>query len=65
MSEIRLGRQTPTICIRLPYSDSLGTEAVDLYNRSDRTAQDWQTLMVEDIMAVDDDGLCGVDPLLV
>ena len=57
MDENRLGKQTPTICIRLPYSDSLGTEAVDLYNRSDRTAQDWQTLMVEDIMAVDDDGL--------
>lgn len=57
MSEIRLGKQTPTICIRLPYTESLGTEAVDLYNRSDRTAQDWQTLMVEDIMAVDDDGL--------
>lgn len=41
MSEVRLGKQTPTICIRLPYTESLGTEAVDLYNQSDRTAQDW------------------------
>lgn len=57
MDEVRLGKQTPTICIRQPYSESIGTEAVDLYNRSDRTAQDWQALMVEDIMAVDDDGL--------
>lgn len=57
MSEVRLGKQTPTICIRLPYTESLGTEAVDLYNQSDRTAQDWQALMLEDIMAVNDDGL--------
>lgn len=58
MSEvIRKGKQTPTICIRLPYTESLGTEAVDLYNQSNRTAQDWQALMLEDIMAVGDDGL--------
>ena len=57
MSDIRRGKQTPTICIRLPYSESLGTEAVDLYNQSNRTAQDWQALMLEDIMAVNDDGL--------
>lgn len=57
MSEVRLGKQTPTICIRLPYTESIGTEAVDLYNQSDRTAQDWQALMLEDIMAVNADGL--------
>lgn len=55
--EIRKGKQTPTICIRLPYTESLGTEAADLYNKSDRTAQDWQALMLEDIMAVNDSGL--------
>ncbi len=57
MSETRLGKQTPTVCIRLPYTESLGTEAADLYNQSDRTAQDWQALMLEDIMAVNSDGL--------
>lgn len=57
MSDIRRGKQTPTICIRLPYTESLGTEAVDLYNQSDRTAQDWQALMLEDLMAVNDSGL--------
>ena len=57
MSEVRLGKQTPTICIRLPYTESLGTEAVDIYNQSYRTAQDWQALMLEDIMAVNDSGL--------
>lgn len=55
--EIRKGKQTPTICIRLPYTESLGTEAVDLYNQSNRTAQDWQAIMLEDIMAVNDSGL--------
>ena len=57
MDEVRLGKQTPTICIRLPYTESLGTEAVDLYNQSDRQAQDWQAIMLEDIMAVNEDGL--------
>ena len=57
MSETRLGRQTPTISIRLPYTESLGTEAVELYNKSDRTAQDWQALMLEDIMATNEQGL--------
>lgn len=57
MGETRLGKQTPTISIRLPYTESLGTEAVALYNSSDRTAQPWQELMLEDIMAVNDEGL--------
>lgn len=57
MSEVRLGKQTPTISVRLPYTESYGTEAVDLYNQSGRTAQEWQALMAEDIMAVNSDGL--------
>ena len=57
MAETRLGRQTPTVSSVLPYTDSKGLEAVQLYNRSGRTAQDWQSLLLEDIMAVNDDGL--------
>lgn len=57
MTATRLGRQTPTITIVLPYLVSLGSEAVEIYNRSKRKAQQWQELMLEDIMAVDDDGL--------
>ena len=56
MDEIRKGRQTPTLSVVLPYQESLGGEAVELYNRSGRTAQDWQELMMEDIMALDADG---------
>lgn len=57
MSEIRLGKQTPTLSVVLPYTESLGPEAIAVYNRSGRTAQPWQELMLEDIMAVNDDGL--------
>lgn len=57
MSEKRLGRQTPTVSFILPYSESLGADAIQIYNRSGRTAQEWQELMLEDIMALDSDGL--------
>ena len=57
MAEIRLGRQTPTVSAVLPYQESKGTEAVNLYNQSGRTAQQWQELMLEDIMATDETGL--------
>ena len=57
MSDQRLGKQTPTVSVVLSYTESLGAEAVEIYNRSGRTSQEWQSLMVEDIMAVDDDGL--------
>lgn len=56
MEEKRRGRQTPTCSVVLPYTQSLGSEAVELYNRSGRTAQEWQALMIEDIMAVDEHG---------
>ena len=56
MSSVRKGRQTPTLSVVLPYTQSLGSEAVELYDKSGRTAQDWQALMMEDIMALD---ACG------
>lgn len=55
--EIRKGRQTPTVSRILPYEDSKGAEAIDLYNQTGRTAQEWQERMIEDIMAVNADGL--------
>lgn len=55
--EKRLGRQTPTTSVVLSYTESLGCEAVAIYNRSGREAQPWQELMLEDIMAVNEDGL--------
>ena len=57
MAETRLGRQTPTVSVVLPYTESKGAEAIALYNRSGRTALDWQALILEDIMALDENGL--------
>ena len=52
----RIGRQTPTVSRVLPYTDTRGGEAVLLYNQSRRKAQEWQELMMYDIMAQNLDG---------
>lgn len=57
MDDKKVGRQTPTDSVVLSYTESKGGEAVALYNSSGRTAQQWQELMVYDIMAVNDEGL--------
>lgn len=57
MEAPRKGRQTPTKSIILPYTETHGQEAIDLYNSSGRTAQEWQELLVYDILAVNEDGL--------
>lgn len=53
----RIGRQTPTTSVVLPYTETLGAEAIELYNSTGRTAMEWQQLQIYDIMAVDSDGL--------
>lgn len=57
MADQRKGRQTPTQSVVLPYFVTKGQDAVDLYNNSGRTAQEWQELLLSDILAVNDDGL--------
>ena len=57
MAETRKGRQTPTQSVVLPYSQTLGQDAINLYNATGRTAQEWQELLVSDILAVNDDKL--------
>ena len=57
MAQARRGRQTPTQSVVLTYDQSRGQEAIDLYNSSDRTAQEWQELLCYDILAVNEDGL--------
>ncbi len=57
MATIRKGRQTPTQSVVLPYFKTKGQEAIDLYNSSGRTAQEWQELLMYDILAVNEDGL--------
>ena len=53
----RKGRQTPTQSVILPYTQTRGQEAVDLYEETGRTAIEWQQLLCSDIMATDEDGL--------
>ena len=57
MAEVRLGRQTPTTAFTLPYQQTKGNEAIDIYNSTNRTAQEWQELLMADILAVNEDGL--------
>ena len=57
MSEPRKGRQPPTKSIILPYTETRGQEAIEIYNSSGRTAQEWQELLIYDIMAVNEDEL--------
>ena len=53
----RVGRQSPTVSVILPYRDTKGAEAIELYNKSRSKALEWQEALTYDIMAVDDDGL--------
>ena len=57
MTEGRKGRQTPTRSVVLPYTSTLGGEAIEIYNSTGRTAQEWQELLVSDILAYNEDGL--------
>lgn len=56
MEEMK-ARQIPTASVILPYEDTHGKEAIELYNSTGRTAQEWQELLLYDILAVRDDGL--------
>ena len=53
----RVGNQIPTQSVMLPYEKSYGDEAVQLYSLSGKTCQEWQALMLSDIMAINDDDL--------
>ena len=53
----RVGRQDPTVSVILPYHDTRGLEAIELYNKSEKSALEWQEALTCDIMAVDDEGL--------
>lgn len=57
MTAPRIGRQTPTQSVVLPYEASRGGEAAALYETTGRTPGQWQRLMLEDIMAENESGL--------
>ena len=53
----RVGRQSPTVSVILPYKATKGQEAIELYNTSNSNALEWQAALTYDIMAVNDEGL--------
>lgn len=53
----RYGRQTPTTSRILPYKKTEGIKAIELYERTGRKAQEWQSLLTYDILSQNDDGL--------
>lgn len=53
----RLGRQTPTKSVVLPYENTYGKEAIDIYEKTGRQAQDWQKLLIYDMLSYNDEGL--------
>lgn len=53
----KIGNQIPTQSVILPYEKSYGDEARQLYDLSGNVCQEWQALMLNDIMAVNADGL--------
>ena len=54
--EIRYGRQTPTNSVVIPYTNTLGDRAIELYRRTGKDPQPWQEALVYDIRAVDGSG---------
>lgn len=57
MAEQRRGRQLPTQSVILPYEQTHGKEAIDIYNTTGRKAQEWQQIMLYDILAFNEDKL--------
>lgn len=57
MAAPRIGRQTPTSSVVIPYEATLGERAIDLYKQTGRTPQEWQEALVYDIRATDNEGL--------
>ena len=55
--EKRIGRQDPTLRIALPYSQTDGQLAVDLYELTGQEAMQWQKSLTKDILAKNEDGL--------
>lgn len=53
----REANQIPTESVVLPYTKTKGNQAVKLYKLIGKTIQDWQKLLLYDIMAVNEDNL--------
>lgn len=57
MQEERIGSQEPTIHFVLPYDETDGQKAIELYELTGRKALDWQKRLTNDILARNKKGL--------
>jgi len=53
----RYGNQTPTHSVVLPYTETKGPVAIKLYKETGREPQEWQESLIDNILAVNEDGL--------
>lgn len=54
---MRIGNQYPTQSFIIPYDKTNGDDAIKLYEKSGKTAQEWQSLLIADILALNEDDL--------
>ena len=62
MPKKKIGRQTPTFSVILPYRKSIGAEAVSLYESTGRKARKWQGFAAKAARGLDIAGIHGVNP---
>lgn len=55
--DTRTGRETPTVSVVLPYQKTAAKDAVELYNKTERTVLPWQETLLYDVMAIGDNDL--------
>ena len=53
----RLGNQTPTQSVILPYTESRYQTAIERYERTGRECYEWQKKLLKPMMATDDECL--------
>ena len=52
-----IGRQSPTVSVVLPYTDTKGAEAVEIYDKTEHNTLEWQVALLYDLMAQNEEGL--------
>lgn len=57
MEEVKRGLQEPTQSVILPYSQTIGDEAIETYSKSRNELFEWQKNLLNHILAINDDGL--------
>lgn len=57
MAEKRYGNQYPSQSLILPYIETYGDEAIEIYERSGRKAYEWQKNLIRPMLAVNDENL--------